>query len=191
MKPGGNLPMQVLNLQLGEETTPSTYSHVPGTVIQADVTHMLPVPRYPTNVPPTQIIAPPAQQPALLPTYVAAMPSGPQVSRSLAQDTAGAASSTRTLGQVSVQPSFADEAAVEKTAQTDADEEEEKKKEDEYYRKVSFFELFRYTTACDRIIIFFAIICAMGNGGVFSKIHLCCNVAGFFCVQLATLQSLI
>jgi hypothetical protein len=169
MKPTGNLPMQVLNLQLGEESRPSTYSNVPGTVIQADVTHMLPVPRYPTNIPPAHVAPVPTQQ-AWGPTYAAAMPSGPQFSkeqpRNVAQNTAGVASSSRTLGQVSVQPSFAEEVAGEKTKETDMDEDEEKKKDEEYFRKVSFFELFRYTSACDRIIIFFAIICAIGNGGV-------------------------
>jgi hypothetical protein len=65
-----------------------------------------------------------------------------------------------------LQPSFKDDVRVH---QKEGEEEEEvsgKKKEDEYFRKVSFFELFRFATPGDKVLIAIAVVCAMANGGV-------------------------
>jgi hypothetical protein len=172
MDPHGNRPRQVLNLQLGDDVPVSSYSQVPGTVLQADVTH-LPQPKYPTYIPSSQTQAAPVHPYSIpAPQYNLPSVTGATISnqpRALAvgkgMELIAPAGSGSPLGSVTVQPSFAEDTGAEKSKQTDAEEGDDKKKDDEYHRKVSFYELFRYTSACDRILMFFAIICSMGNGG--------------------------
>jgi hypothetical protein len=66
-----------------------------------------------------------------------------------------------------LQPSsFRDEAPLQhKGLEEDEEEPKAKKKEDEYFRKVSFWELFRFATSGDKILIAIAVVCAMANGG--------------------------
>jgi hypothetical protein len=66
---------------------------------------------------------------------------------------------------VQQQPSFADEASTRMTQPKDEEEDQKKKEEEDYYRKVSFLQLFRYTSISDRFLILLAAACASGNGG--------------------------
>jgi hypothetical protein len=67
---------------------------------------------------------------------------------------------------VQQQPSFIDEASTRVSQPTDDKEDEEKKEEEDYFRKVSFFQLFRFTTFTDKLLIIMAASCAAGNGGM-------------------------
>jgi hypothetical protein len=93
------------------------------------------------------------------------IPSGPQmpVSPQPALSSSEATLVERAALAENQQPSFNEEAA-EKPKENEGDDSRDQNKNEEF-RKVSFFELFRFATTSDRFLIMIAVICSMANGG--------------------------